>query len=84
MCFERNFNFELFSAWINETIAKITSPILSQDVSGAEMLILRHQEYNAEINSRTEVLNEFYQTGKTLIQQVCKKYTSEKCSVANL
>jgi len=55
-------------AWINETIAKITSPILSQDVSGAEMLILRHQEYNAEINSRSEVLGEFYQTGKNLIQ----------------
>lgn len=60
----------MFSAWINETIAKITSPMLSQDVSGAEMLILRHQEYNAEINSRSEVLSEFYQTGKNLIQQV--------------
>lgn len=59
-----------FSAWINETIAKITSPMLSQDVSGAEMLILRHQEHNAEINSRSEVLNEFYQTGRNLIQQV--------------
>lgn len=34
------------------------------------MLILRHQEYNAEINSRSEVLNEFYQTGRNLIQQV--------------
>lgn len=44
--------------------------MLSQDVSGAEMLILRHQEHNAEINSRSEVLSEFYQTGKNLIQQV--------------
>lgn len=63
-------NIGLCSAWINETIAKITSPMLSQDVSGAEMLILRHQEYNAEINSRSEVLSEFYQTGRTLIVQV--------------
>uniref|UniRef100_A0A2H8TMG3 Spectrin beta chain, brain 4 n=1 Tax=Melanaphis sacchari TaxID=742174 RepID=A0A2H8TMG3_9HEMI len=55
-------------AWINETIAKITSPILSQEVSGAEMLILRHQEHNAEISSRSEVLSEFYQTGRSLIQ----------------
>jgi len=44
--------------------------MLSQEVSGAEMLILRHQEYNAEINSRSEVLGEFYQTGKSLIQHV--------------
>ncbi|XP_050430131.1 spectrin beta chain, non-erythrocytic 5 isoform X2 [Adelges cooleyi] len=56
-------------AWINETIAKVTSPTLSQDVSGAEMLILRHQEYNAEITSRSEALGEFYQTGKILIQK---------------
>lgn len=48
----------------------MTSPILSQDVSGAEMLISRHQEYNAEIYSRSEVLSEFYQTGKNLIQHV--------------
>jgi len=44
--------------------------MLSQEVSGAEMLILRHQEYNAEINSRSEVLGEFYQTGRSLIQHV--------------
>lgn len=68
-----NVHFCFFSAWINETIAKMTSPILSQDVSGAEMLISRHQEYNAEIYSRSEVLNEFYQTGKNLIQHVCIK-----------
>lgn len=37
------------------------------------MLILRHQEHNAEINSRSEVLSEFYQTGKNLIQHVCIK-----------
>ncbi|XP_050536729.1 spectrin beta chain, non-erythrocytic 5 isoform X2 [Daktulosphaira vitifoliae] len=56
-------------AWINETIAKVTSPTLSQDVNGAEMLILRHQEYNAEITSRSEAIAEFYNTGKLLIQQ---------------
>lgn len=65
----------MYSAWINETIAKMTSPILSQDVNGAEMLILRHQEYNAEINSRSEVLGEFYQTGRNLIQHVCVEIT---------
>lgn len=65
-----NYTKRTFSAWINETIAKITSPMLSQEVSGAEMLILRHQEYNAEINSRSEVLGEFYQTGRSLIQHV--------------
>lgn len=51
-------------------IAKVTSPELAQDVSGAEALISRHMEHRAEINSREEAFVQFYGTGHTLIQQV--------------
>ncbi|KAF6212345.1 hypothetical protein GE061_012867 [Apolygus lucorum] len=64
--------FELYRdlmAWISEMIAKVTSPELAQDVSGAEALISRHMEHRAEINSREEAFVQFYSTGHTLIQQ---------------
>lgn len=56
-------------AWINEMIAKITASELSQDVVGAELLLSRHQEFNAEINSRSDVFNQFYGTGNVLVSQ---------------
>uniref|UniRef100_A0A8D8XL88 Tripeptidyl-peptidase 2 n=1 Tax=Cacopsylla melanoneura TaxID=428564 RepID=A0A8D8XL88_9HEMI len=56
-------------AWINEMLAKITASELSHDVAGAELLLSRHQEFNAEINSRNDVFNQFYETGNKLITQ---------------
>ncbi|XP_015599750.1 spectrin beta chain, non-erythrocytic 1 isoform X3 [Cephus cinctus] len=56
-------------AWINEMIAKVTAPELARDVSGAEALISRHNEYKAEIDTRRDTFAKFYKTGKGLIQQ---------------
>ncbi|XP_075227745.1 spectrin beta chain, non-erythrocytic 5 kst isoform X2 [Lycorma delicatula] len=56
-------------AWINEMIAKVTSAELAHDVSGAELLISRHLEHRAEINSRSDAFTDFYATGNTLIKQ---------------
>lgn len=60
----------IFRAWINEMIAKVTAPELVQDVAGAEVLISRHLEHQAEIGSRTDAFTAFYATGKQLINQV--------------
>lgn len=60
-------------AWINEMIAKVTSAELAQDVPGAELLISRHLEHKAEINSRSDAFTDFYATGNALIKQVCIK-----------
>ncbi|XP_024085304.1 spectrin alpha chain, non-erythrocytic 1 isoform X3 [Cimex lectularius] len=56
-------------AWISEMIAKVTSPELAQDVSGAEALISRHMEHRAEIDSREEAFIQFYTTGNALVKQ---------------
>ncbi|XP_066999614.1 spectrin beta chain, non-erythrocytic 5 isoform X3 [Anabrus simplex] len=56
-------------AWINEMIAKITAPELTQDVAGAEALIIRHKEYFSEIDTRKEMFANFYMNGKALINQ---------------
>nr|XP_022910961.1 spectrin beta chain, non-erythrocytic 5 isoform X3 [Onthophagus taurus] len=58
-----------FLAWINEMLAKITAPELPQDVSAAEGLIARHQEYKVEIDSRDGALINFMETGNKLIEQ---------------
>lgn len=51
-------------------IAKVTAPDLAQDVAGAEVLLSRHQEHRAEIETRAESFTAFYATGNTLINQV--------------
>lgn len=51
-------------------MAKVTAADLTQDVDGAERLIMRHGEFKAEINSRQDSLNRFYDTGNDLIKQV--------------
>lgn len=61
-------------------IAKVTTPELSQDVSGAEALISRHAEYRSEIDTRTDAFTKFSQAGRKLIQQVCS-YLACHCVV---
>ncbi|VEN48181.1 unnamed protein product [Callosobruchus maculatus] len=56
-------------AWINEMLAKITAPDLSQDCTEAELLIERHKEYRAEIDGRLPVFNQFYSTGRAFIKE---------------
>nr|CAD7193717.1 unnamed protein product [Timema douglasi] len=56
-------------SWINEMIAKVTSPELAQDVPGAEILLVRHEEYKAEIDTRGDTFSQFYHTGNALILQ---------------
>ncbi|XP_059484234.1 spectrin beta chain, non-erythrocytic 2 isoform X2 [Neocloeon triangulifer] len=56
-------------AWINEMMAKITSPELAADVPGAELLISRHEEYQQEMSSRNEAFADFFDTGNKLIEQ---------------
>lgn len=47
---------------------KITAPALSQDISGAELLIQQHKEHKVEIDARKDVIHFFYETGAKLIQ----------------
>lgn len=56
-------------SWINEMVAKVTAPELARDVPGAEALILRHNEYKAEIETRNEAFEKFYKTGQELIEE---------------
>ena len=55
-------------AWSSEVIAKITSPDLASDLSGAETLISRHKEIRREMDSRLEAFNKFERSGKELVQ----------------
>lgn len=55
-------------AWINEMLAKITAPDLATDVSGAEVLIIKIKEHQAEVDAREEIFDDFYKTGKKLIK----------------
>lgn len=54
------------NTWINEMLAKITSPELPQDVAGAETLIDRHNEYKAEIDAYQPTFEKFYRTGQNI------------------
>ncbi|XP_017763084.1 PREDICTED: spectrin beta chain, non-erythrocytic 5 isoform X2 [Eufriesea mexicana] len=56
-------------SWINEMVAKVTAPELARDVPGAEALILRHNEYKAEIETRNEAFDKFFKTGQELIEE---------------
>nr|CAD7395713.1 unnamed protein product [Timema poppensis] len=49
--------------------AVVTSPELAQDVPGAEILLVRHEEYKAEIDTRGDTFSQFYHTGNALILQ---------------
>lgn len=55
-------------AWANEMLAKVTSPDLPQDVAGAEHLLERHKELKVEIDARSNIFKQFYNTGHDLIQ----------------
>ena len=61
------FVIEIFRAWLNEMIAKITAPDLARDVTSAELQLAAHKEYNAEIDARKEAFERFIRTGNGLI-----------------
>lgn len=48
-------------------MALITSHELATDVTGAEALLSRHNEYKSEIDTRLENFNKFYETGESII-----------------
>merc|ERR1719427_1178791 len=54
-------------AWASEVMAKITSPDLASDLTGAETLISRHKEIRSEIDARLESFKRFENAGKDLI-----------------
>ncbi|XP_043236847.1 spectrin beta chain, non-erythrocytic 2-like isoform X8 [Amphibalanus amphitrite] len=54
-------------AWINELLAKITAPELARDVAGAEALLARHAEYQAELQTRQDAVDAFISRGQELI-----------------
>ncbi|XP_043282558.1 spectrin beta chain, non-erythrocytic 5 isoform X2 [Venturia canescens] len=56
-------------SWINEMVAKVTAQELARDVPGAEALILRHNEYKVEIDTRKDAFAKFYRIGNGLIEQ---------------
>uniref|UniRef100_A0A2R5L953 Putative spectrin beta chain non-erythrocytic 5 isoform x6 n=1 Tax=Ornithodoros turicata TaxID=34597 RepID=A0A2R5L953_9ACAR len=54
-------------AWLNETMARITSDDLARDVAGAEALLARHRETRGEIDGRAESFSRFVATGEAII-----------------
>merc|ERR1719422_2284142 len=55
-------------AWSSEVMAKITSPDLASDLTGAETLISRHKEIKSEIDARLGLFSRFESSGKELIR----------------
>ena len=55
-------------AWSSEVMAKITSPDLASDLTGAETLIARHKEIKSEIDARLGLFTKFESAGKELIK----------------
>ena len=55
-------------AWSSEVMAKITSPDLASDLTGAETLISRHKEIKSEIDARLGLFTRFETAGKELIR----------------
>merc|ERR1719445_207309 len=55
-------------AWASEVVAKITSPDLASDLTGAETLISRHKEIMSEIDARLGLFTKFELTGQDLIK----------------
>lgn len=56
-------------AWINEMLAKITAPELAKDVAGAEALIMKIKEHQAEVDAKEEIFDNFYRNGRKLIKE---------------
>lgn len=54
-------------AWINEMLAKTTSPDLARNVEGAEALIVKIKEHQTEVDARQEPFETFYKAGRKLI-----------------
>lgn len=50
-------------------LAKITAPDLPYEWSEAEQLVLRHKEYNSEIEDKRPTFKHFYNTGKSFIKE---------------
>merc|ERR1719433_396141 len=53
-------------AWASEVMAKITSPDLASDLTGAETLISRHKELKSELDARQDSFRRFESAGKEL------------------
>jgi len=72
-------------AWASEVMAKITSPDLASDLTGAETLISRHKEIRSEIDARLESFKRFETAGKDLISggHFMSAEILEKISVLN-
>merc|ERR1719341_2965704 len=69
----------------SEVMAKITSPDLASDLTGAETLISRHKEIRSEIDARLDSFKKFETAGKELISggHFMSTEILEKISVLN-
>ena len=72
-------------AWASEVIAKITSPDLAADLTGAETLIARHKELKSELDARQDSFRRFETAGKELVAagHFMSSEILEKISVLN-
>ena len=72
-------------AWASELIAKVTSPDLASDLTGAETLIARHKELKSELDARQDSFRKFETAGKELISagHFMASEILEKISVLN-
>uniref|UniRef100_A0AC35U4B9 Spectrin alpha chain n=1 Tax=Rhabditophanes sp. KR3021 TaxID=114890 RepID=A0AC35U4B9_9BILA len=68
-------DFRDIMQWISGMNQLVTSSELASDVTGAEALLERHQEYKTEMDSRAATFNAFEQFGDQLIDK--KHYASE-------
>ncbi|XP_022090941.1 spectrin beta chain, non-erythrocytic 5-like isoform X2 [Acanthaster planci] len=60
-------DYREMSAWMSEMMALITTHETPHDVHSAESLLGRHAEHKAEIDGRTDSLEQFTSTGRELI-----------------
>ncbi|KAK7105089.1 spectrin beta chain, non-erythrocytic 5-like isoform X3 [Littorina saxatilis] len=60
-------DYRELTAWISEMQAIITADELARDLPGAEAMMVRYKEHNAEVESRQEAFDKFRQTGQSFI-----------------
>ncbi|XP_076441755.1 spectrin beta chain, non-erythrocytic 5-like [Babylonia areolata] len=60
-------DYRELTAWISEMQAIITADELAHDLPGAEAMMVRYKEHNAEVESRQEAFDKFRKTGRSFI-----------------
>lgn len=58
----------VFRVWISEMMVIILVEEIVRDLFSVELMMIRCKEYKAEIDSRQDVVNKFFEIGKVMIE----------------